>query len=878
MKINKSVKRMITSVILAGMLVSAFPLTNASAANMPGGRLEGKLSEDKYIPSNVTMMSYSSKDTTVDEVNNTGSSTMTTNMKKFFNIDDVRTGGGLPYSARGIAYYDEDNGRGVSFVPLTGANSVFGSISSSLGDVDRFVNGATIYTSPRSDKNVSTLYKAFREETESGLPIVKSITDAADYFNSLAAFYHSLQKNSSMSKIYSTTLKPDGKAILLYDTESLGNQAYNGYGPEFESEEVRGKPILNNGYLTSDGTKMADGAKTFAGTEDNPYGDLFDAKDNIIEDSYILIRRLLGVDGSNSGGLAGSAASGDTSRNSECKSSQNLSSWISQAGEYANYPGERQDWTIKNRVEPEVKRLEEEIKTLTELNEQLANQITAINEAMAAAIQAAQNAYSQAMSAYASACASAMSGYNGTGPRPSLPSPPSPPDISSIVNNAMAQIADIQNQIAENNEKIAEDYQLITEWKDPEGEKQLNAREEYNGLNMDRYNKYKVVVELFDGGDGLPDMQYGGGERAGQSMSELGGETLVLPTDPNDIEGLLWYLWVSEGMTEISDKINSIEQLVGFDEAEKIKQFRVWLIQNEIYLNPDFSDGNGYTLNQDIWDNGELLNLWKTIYGEPSVESVDKCLEGDNHAYYGNDSLVNELKGIANRIVGNTNDSGYNKLTDSPYPYLEGYTNASFIPKQSTVADYSIFDSAIVFFNKLGMNSDSDNIPADKHMNLGFYKDVEVTGYSNNVFEKNAIFGRYEWYVYYDEGGNRSSAEVVYHNTTTSLECPFTAVQSGTYWIDCYQSGYRTYEERLQYTVTYFLTEEITHTILMSSLTPDLQIKLDEKTVAEKIKLQTDEEGYVVDKAAMQWRAYGDRVVENFTTQRVSDTGDVNLG
>lgn len=64
----------------------------------------------------------------------------------------------------------------------------------------------------------------------------------------------------------------------------------------------------------------------------------------------------------------------------------------------------------------------------------------------------------------------------------------------------------------------------------------------------------------------------------------------------------------------------------------------------------------------------------------------------------------------------------------------------------------------------------------------------------------------------------------------------------------------------------------------MSSLTPDIQIKLDEKTVAEKIKLQTDENGYIVDESAMQWRAYGDRVVENFATQRVSDVGDIRLG
>lgn len=868
---NKRMARAVATIITTGLLSVSASATDVSAAMIPGGRLTGTVSQDKYIPANMTKIASSSSEQVVDETFETGSSTLSKSMNKSFNMDDIRTGSGSSYSSRGTAYYDANNGRGVSFVPLTGSDSVFGTITSVFGCDERFLTGATIYTSPRSANNVATLYKAFREEAEDGTPIVKAISNASDYFNKLAAYYHALQKTSGDSKTYSTTLGTDGKIKLLGDTNSLGNQAYNGYGPEFESNKVRGSSILNEGLLTAEGNMMVNGAKTFVGTSDNPYGDLFNAKNNILEDSYILIRRLLGVNNNDENGIPNSLAANDTSRNSVCTSSQNLSSWVSQANELTNYPSERQEWTIKNRVEPEVKRLEEEIKTLTEENERLAEQIAEIEKAMSDAINAAIKAYNEAMSSFSAA----MSNYKGQG---TPPSPPSPPNISGIASSFQSQITTINAKISENNQKIQEDYKLILEWKDPEGEKQLNAREEYNGLCSDKYAKYKVAVELFDGNGNLPDIQYGNGMRSGQSMSELGGETIPLPTDPNDIEGLLWYLWVSEGITEIPDKINSIEQLVGYDEAEKIKEFRVWLIQNEIYLNPGYSEGNGYTLNKDIWNAGELLKLWATVYGVPSVESVGKCLESENHAYYGSDAAVNDLKSISAGIIKDTENSGYNKLTDTKYPYLEGYTNASFIPKQSNVDDYSLFDSAMVFYQKIGMDSDSENIPLNKHINLGFYKDVEVTGYSNNVVQTSAILGRYEWYVYYDENENRENAEVVYHNTTTTIECPFTAVQSGTYWIDCYQSGYTTYEERLQYTVTYFLTEEVTHTLLMSSLTPDIQIKLDEKTVAEKIKLQTDENGYIVDESAMQWRAYGDRVVENFATQRVSDVGDIRLG
>ena len=406
-----------------------------------------------------------------------------------------------------------------------------------------------------------------------------------------------------------------------------------------------------------------------------------------------------------------------------------------------------------------------------------------------------------------------------------------------------------------------------------QGAFQKKARNDYDSDHPGDYQQYKNAVDLFDVSGYNINFD-------SQRYSENDIEQANF-TSADGIDALLWYLWVSEGRDQIPKDcpVSTIEDWIGDkDYSDKVLSFRKWLINNELYINESYTAGHKYTLDPEIWDNGKLLELWASVYYLESVDNIEECLKRSNHAYYGSDTQVSELQDVSDGIISRTASTEYNKMENTPYFYLDGYTNASFIPKQSNVAEYSLFDNAVAFYQKFGMNSSKNNISADKHINLGFYKDVEVTGYSNNVVQTNGILRRYEWYIYYDEGGNRNNAEVIYHNTTSTLECPFTAIQKGTYWIDCYQSGYTTYEERLQYTTTYFLTEEITHTILMSSLVPDVQIKLDEKTVAEKIKLQTDEDGYVVEETSMMWRANGDRVVANFSTQRVSDAGDVNLG
>lgn len=1142
MSIKKLSKKSAAVLSLAIFLTSTFSATSAAAASMPGGRLIGEVEQDKYIPANMTKIAMSDSDTVIDETYEASSSTLTKNLNKVFNMDDVRTGSGIPYSSKGVAYYDEQNGRGVSYVPLTGNNSVFGVLSSPFGADERFVSGSTIYTSPRSANNVATLYKTLREEADDGTPIVKSISNAADFFNRLAAFYHALQQKSDMSKVFSTTLKSDGKIMPLSETDSLGTQAYNGYGPEFESDDIRGKAILNGGLLTAEGNDMVNGAKSFVGTSDNPYGDLFDAKDNIIEDSYILIRRLLGVDGQSKDGLLSAktmptqtTVSSTPWMNSVFSSAKNIKSsyeyyrnnfttdkvnealnwlnkrqaceprlvtsgryswtetgvnqqtgssyadgvsyricyWVSTAygghwhTDYQAYKDAWNKWwrntldgliyyyemypegnSIFAKNYSELLRDNEEyqeiLEELPEATEAYYDAIKRFNEdsedywvsSMKALFPDAYSfdkycfksdytkqyyaqymhadrygnkrrigdkfkieesslgrykndnrndndndyyyydityeyeftftstnpaqAFIEAGGTYDEFLASFYIKGGSTGKSRSLnqylnlsywtqsggysnyhgsngsmhyadaystwagedsealqkafdrafqaatnsynPHHQNMAVISEDLKNKLKTIEQSAPTINDSEYHQYKDYKDLTERKKQiesttkslsyiamdgvsciqdiknivnqiQGPFQKKARNDYDSNHPSDYQQYKNAVDLFDVSGYNIDFDT-------QRYSENDIENANFTT-ADGIDALLWYLWVSEGRDQIPKDcpVSTIEDWIGDkDYSDKVLAFRKWLIKNELYINEAYTAGHKYTLDPDIWDGGNLLELWAAVYYSPSVDNVSQCLEKTNHAYYGDDSLVRDLQSISEGIVSSTEETGYNKLNNTPYSYLEGYTNASFIPKQTAVADYSVFDNAMAFYQKFGMNSDKNNIPAEKHMNLGFYKDVMVTGYSNNVVQTSAILGRYEWYVYYDEGGNRENAEVVYHNTTTMLNCPFTAIQKGTYWIDCYQSGYTTYEERLQYTLTYFLTEEITHTVLMSSLAPDIQIKLDEKTVAEKVKLQTDEDGYVVDEAAMQWRAYGNRVVENFTTQRVSDDGEVKLG
>jgi len=901
-KVKRSIAVMLAAAMLCGMSV------NASAASVPGGRFVGKIGEDKYIPASAQTLAGSSKNTIVDETTETSADTLIKDMKKFYNMDDIRTGGGDGYSSKGKAYYDTGNGRGVSYTPLTGNNSVFGNVSSPFGGDERFNvlldPKPAISTGRRGSDNVVTLYTALREQADDGTPIVKSISNAADYFNKLAAFYHSLQKSSGNSKTYSTTLKPDGTIMGLSDANPTGGvQGYNGYGPEFETTEVRGTPIIENGVLNDAGTQMVNGVKTFVGSFDNPYGDLFEAADNIEEDCYILIRRLLGVNDN------GTSANKNPWSDLNSTPREEITSIHDDNGQNDNGSISPTMNTFLNGLIDEAKNYEaaRNVQVRRDVSDALriiqtasakepystggTGTFTNRNRSQGAdAPQYGVNWWDKVRDVY----------YRGRYMYTIWRFNPS--KFAQARRNWWNE--EIVNEMPNwNNDELATSYwsgitpntttatsranstsTLVTlkmDVNNPYGKFQASSRENYDLENEDAHKRYQAICDILGGGD--YDYEFESSrDRLPDGFDE--DESSAYSTD--ETEALFWFNSVLTGTLDIPSvdgRMPTLEEYVeiqGYD-PDEVNAFRQWLINNGLYYNPANSSYpyNGWTISPEEWDDGNLLTLWKAVYYAPAVDNIQTCLEPGNHAYYDVYCDMDELQSVSAAIVGNADATGYNKFDESPYyPYLNGYTNASFIPKQTSVSEYSVFDNALAFYHKLGMDSDKTNIPADKHMNLGFYKDVEVTGYSNNVIQTNQIFGRYEWYVYYSDSGNKANAEVVYHDTTTSLECPFTAVQDGTYWVDCYQSGCRTYEERMQYTITYFLTEEVTKTVLMSSLTPDIQIKLDEKTVAEKIKLKTDDEGYVVDDAAMQWRAYGDRVVENFTTQRVSDTGDVNLG
>lgn len=908
----------IISVLLAAAMLASMSVS-ASAASVPGGRFTGRLNEDLYIsPSDVTSNNNFYKELR-DETMESSSSDLSITIREHANFDDVRTVGGDGYKTTGNAYYDEGNGRGVSFVPLTGSDSVYGLLPNIFNIEDQYSIGAAVPTNTASSQ-----YKSLRVKQDNGTVLVPEITGSSitDFFSKLGNYFHTLSNRHSDNNFYNTYISPKGIITLMGDEKgSTLQKQYNGYRPEFESDDIRSIPILEGGKLTSEGLDMVNGAKTFVvDNEDNPYGDVFLAAHDdsgnvddskIAEDCYILIRRLLDVDDNTNvlGNLNSTpreeiTAINEDNGNISATMDAFLNDLIKEAKDY--------EAARKGQVKIDVDKAKSVISDAI-TKEPISTGGTGIarnrnKEQGPDAPQYGVHWWDHVQDVY-----DAYGNYLYT--------------VWRFNSSKFAQARrnwwnkEIVNEMPNwNNDELATPYwselrpntstatkkatsigvlaDLRLDVTNPYGKFQASSRENYDLENKDAHERYQAICDIL--GDGDYDYEFESArEGFHDGFDEEAPDYKDYATD--ETESLFWFNSVLTGVLDlpkIGRRIPSFKEFVEFKgfNYEEVNAFRQWLINNGLYYNPDNTTPpyNGWTISSEEWEDGKLLELWKAVYYANSADNIRDCLGSLDISKSNLDEA--KFNAIADSIASNASETEYNKINPTYYPYLNGYTNASFIPnppattsKQKigkryvtttslNIPEYSIYDNAMSFFHQLGMDSDKNNIPADKHMNLGFYKDVQVTGYSNNYVKTDGILGRYEWYVYYDDGGNRSSAEVVYHDTTTSLECPFTAVQDGTYWVDCYQSGYSTYEERMRYTTTYFLTEEVTKTILMSSLTPDIQIRLDEKTIAEKIKLKTDDEGYVVDDAAMQWRAYGDRVVENFTTQRVSDTGDVNLG
>ncbi len=388
---------------------------------------------------------------------------------------------------------------------------------------------------------------------------------------------------------------------------------------------------------------------------------------------------------------------------------------------------------------------------------------------------------------------------------------------------------------------------------------QSTRRTRYDLAHPEEYQQYLNAINTLDVGG--YNITYSGGNGQNTSLSEKGLEDpdIELMT-MDETDALVWYLYITEGYTEIPKdlKVKTIEGWVGSaDEAARIKAFREWLIQHDLYLyegGPNF----GYTLNQDIYDGGKLLDLWDEVYGEAVAEGIYACA-----------GKSNDVKAIVER--GN--------VIDKTYSYLEGYTIGAYVQmvngKNARLTD-SVFNKTMNFYNALGVIN-GNNIPEDKHIELYYYTDISVVDYTNDNSYQDANFQRYEWYVYYNPNMSGSSktdtaTQVVYHATTTTETCPFTPAAKGRYWVECYQSGKRSYGEHLNYTQTNFLVEEQTKTVLMAIQSRDNIVKIDEKLLAEKTLLMSDEQGYVLESdASTKWRAEGDRVVQTFNTERVSD-------
>ncbi len=625
-------------------------------------------------------------------------------------------------------------------------------------------------------------------------------------------------------------------------------RVFYGYVPEFEG--YRGKTgetvksTLPESIVVDKSTVTADARNDYLNTGsegyETPYKNLFETDDEgVVEDAYILIRKLLGTDNVEDKVIDNAVIK----KNEEFKPSDSKAyeEVLKEAASLQNYMAERTEW-VANEVEKEVAKIEEKrTKALEEAE-----------EAFEAAIES----------------------WQASQPKPPSTAGVPPEQIAAIISAFSAAVNSWQNQripieqnyVTQVNDINTEFDELIAETRDDYGSFKNGKRQEYNGNHMDSYLDFRSAAALFDG-NGTLDINYGSNSNCINNaygyegnVADAGGSVFGDVEETSNfnsedgIEALLWYLWITDGVTGIPEesKIKTIEAYIGnAEETEKVLMFRKWLIEHELYFNNDYE--GGYTLDQNIYSD-ELLQNWAAVYGD-NKEDIEASLE--NLGY-----------------PSNIADIYCDSKMGSEYPYLEGYTNASYITVNGS--DYldnnSILSRAIQFYDQFGL-IDGDNIPDVKKLSLRYYTDVKVTGYSNDNMYTSSNFVRYEWYVYYSAtSDNKDAADVVYHATTTAQSCPFTPTAQGRYWVECYQSGKRSFGEHLEYSKANFLVDESTQTVLMSVYTQNAESKLDEKLVAEKTLLLSDEDGYYLESGtSAQWRASGNTVLTTFSTERVSD-------
>lgn len=793
-------KRITITLILAAMLCNmAIPAYADSSGNFSNGNVlnagtqTADVSDIAITITNEGIGKARDAHTTINSNLESGSSQIGDPMPpavrvKTFELEkSIReTVGEDTYHDTGHAYYDLGAGRGVSYVKIPGSD---------IGSALPFSPGTA--SMPKYNQ-------------------LKQAYEASPTVNNLMQLYHA---------------SPTGNNHTVYvpanDAERVaigGNtiRIWAGYSPAVESEEERLKPIVQDeASLTSEGKDMY---KNRGSYDTTPYPNVFGTDDKgIIEDSYILINKLLDVETNSTDGLPSAK---EMSSVTTCEDSTALTNGKKQANDIKrNYETNRENFTDRA--------------VTTNITQLLNNSGRPSSNAYKYGIY---NAYGVRIGTkwwlYNSDLRSWMSSkIDGLDYPPdydvSLPPATSSPGYGSELDSYRSS--------------------LVTKMRDDTGKFQQDARKDYNESNEDKYRQYLNAIDMYDTGSDALDFDT-------SKPSETDIEDTVFAT-LDDTEAVLWYMWITYGWTDVPEKMKvvGIEGIIGdHEQAQLILDFRKWLINKGLYLNPAWSGGNGYTLNKELWNDGELLEYWKKVYGGEYGSCVESCISPYERKY------PDEYNNILNR-------SG-NEMNEALYPYLKGYVNASYIPYKSTkVEDYSIFDNAITLFSKLGLDG-GDNIPANKHLDLGFYTDIEVVKYSNDNLIKSGVYDRYEWYVYYNPNGNsRNGAEVVFHDSSTSRDCPYTAIAEGYYWVECYQSGYSTYEEKFTYNKTNFLVDEATDTVLMTSFIPQIQTRTNTVTQPEKVQLLSEDAGYL-NNNSMTWRAQNGRIIASFNTERRSDT------
>lgn len=394
-----------------------------------------------------------------------------------------------------------------------------------------------------------------------------------------------------------------------------------------------------------------------------------------------------------------------------------------------------------------------------------------------------------------------------------------------------------------------------------------------NSVFTESYIRYKNAVNILDGPGGVS-LSYDGNKAS--SYEESNGsmeESSVQINTVSQLEELAWYYYVELGQVGYpsTEEVESVEKSIETRREaglidytyEDFVSFENWLSEKGLFFYKEQGGPNyGYTLGPN-GNKGKNLSLLITMYKILSSPGKEEKIEYYNKLGY--------------TLNDNERLDDCQKM-DEYFYYIKDYLNGSYGDSRAINGAHSMSTQkcAIKFLDELGILG-GNNLSQDQWLSATYYTDVSVVDYANNKQYHSGNFQRYEWYVLYNpgKGANRndSNTKVVYHNTTTAKTCPFTPVESGTYWVECYQSSKSSYGEHLYYNIRNFLVDETTQMVLFSTMDFRRQEKIAEKLIPEKIALRCNENGVYVSKGQnIKWRAdEGQIILDSFTTEKVPD-------